>query len=268
MPTAVRRFRARLRSWRTVTVREGPARGLRISLRQASADYAAGDNERPVQDALARHLRPGDVFFDVGANVGFFTILAARLVGPTGRVVALEAVPRNARRVVANARRNGLGNVTVLALAAGAGTGTATLNLARHPGGAVLASAGVPPDASGTITVPVRSIDDLAASEDLPPPTVCKIDVEGAEEAVLDGMVHTLRTLRPVLVVEMDDGEAEVVARRASALADRLDAVGYDVEPLPGSYSGDGWHVAHTLALPRKPGITVSSAAQAAKVTA
>ena len=88
------------------TVRQGPAAGLRFGSRNASADYASGRNEATVQEAVAGHLRPGSVFFDVGANVGFFTLLAARAVGPRGHIVAVEPMPENVAALRRNLERN------------------------------------------------------------------------------------------------------------------------------------------------------------------
>src|SRR5918994_1204228 len=77
----------------TRTVLRGPAAGLRISTGNSSANYAEGTNELPVQHAVEELLRKGDTFFDIGANVGFFSLLAARRVGTHGKVVAFEVVP-------------------------------------------------------------------------------------------------------------------------------------------------------------------------------
>lgn len=233
---------------RVVEVQAGPGKGLRIGLQNASADYADGANERPVQEAIVARLAPGDVFYDVGANVGFFSMLAARAVSPTGRVEAFEAVPDNARCVEANASRNGFDHVGVHPVAVGREAGTATLNLARHPGGAVLASAGVPPDAAGTIDVPVVVLDELVERGELAPPTLVKIDVEGAEEAVLAGLYRTLEAHHPAVVLEVDDPTPEGMEARVTGFVDTLMALGYTVTRLAGSYDAPDWHVAHLVA--------------------
>jgi FkbM family methyltransferase len=231
-------------------VAAGPGVGLRIARAGASADYRRGTNELPVQAALADHLRPGGVFFDIGANVGFFSLLAARLVGPGGRVVAFEPVPALAARVRANARRNRLATVAVLEVAVSDAAGATFLVLAAHPGGAALAAAAPPPDATGTIEVATAAVDDLVAAGRVPPPTVVKIDVEGAEAAVLRGMARTLLAHRPVVVCEVDGPDAAAMAARRSAVVGLLEAAGYAVEVLPPSYPGSAWCVEHLLARP------------------
>ena len=94
--------------WRPIPILSGPGRGLRINLHGSAVVFATGMAERPMQEALARELRPGATFFDIGANVGFVTVLAARLVGPGGRVIAFEPVPQNAAAIRENLALNGI----------------------------------------------------------------------------------------------------------------------------------------------------------------
>lgn len=239
-------------SWRPPRrISAGVGSGLRIGHRSASADYVNGTNELPVQLALADVLRPGDVFIDIGANVGFFSMLAARLVGRSGEVFALEPVPDNVAAVRANARRNRFGNVTVLRLAASDSNGRAALVTTKHPGGAVLASADSPPDPVGEIEVETATVDSLIATGRVEPPDLVKIDVEGAEPAVLAGMMSTLARHQPVVVIEVDGPDEDVLAERRRAVTRLFADVGYESYELQASYSGREWCVAHLVARPR-----------------
>src|SRR5215218_2287703 len=83
-----------------------------------------GTLEPPVQEALRRLLAPGDVFYDVGANVGFFTLVGARLVGEGGRVVAFEPVPWCAHAVGRNIELNAFAHAQIRAEAVGAQDGS------------------------------------------------------------------------------------------------------------------------------------------------
>ena len=85
--------------------------------------------EPSVQRTLRAIIRPGDVFLDIGANVGFFTILGARLVGDSGSVVAFEPEPRNVAALRDNVALNDFANVTVVAAAVSSSTGTAPLGV-------------------------------------------------------------------------------------------------------------------------------------------
>ncbi|WP_109156055.1 MULTISPECIES: FkbM family methyltransferase [unclassified Azospirillum] len=232
----------------TVQVRSGVGQGLRIQLLNATRDHLNGTCEPPVQQCLADCLKSGDVFLDIGANIGFFSIIAARLVGIRGRVVAVEPVLANVSCIQENARVNGLGNVTVLPVAAGACNGTGTLHLTAHSGGATLSSDDLPPDVTDKTEVPVLSIDGLIDSGRIAVPAMVKIDVEGTELAVLDGMRRTLDSHHPMIVFEVDDERPAAAEAKYAALAARLAQHGYRVERLERSYQGIAWSVIHGFA--------------------
>ena len=144
------RIRARLLGSRSRAVPAGPATGLRLGTEAASADYLGEANEVPVQEAIRDGLVPGAVFVDVGANIGFFSLMAARLVGPTGRVIAFEPVADNVAAIHANSDRNRL-SIEVIAAAVGEEhEGTVRLWSTQHPGGATISSADVPLTSPGT----------------------------------------------------------------------------------------------------------------------
>src|SRR5271170_3898838 len=83
-----------------IRVRKGTGAGLRLSLDpRYEAQYAAGFHETVLLACLAAHLKPGDVLYDVGAHIGYISLVAARLVGPSGKVFAFEADPENAIRI-------------------------------------------------------------------------------------------------------------------------------------------------------------------------
>jgi FkbM family methyltransferase len=239
-----------VRQSRQVQISQGPGAGLRIELAGASADYADGSNELPVQTAVVDTLRPGDVFVDVGANVGFFGLLAARKVGPAGHVLAIEAVAEVAEAARTNARLNDFAHMQVLVAAASDHEGTTELMLAQHPGGATISPDDVPPDLVGRRVVPTVTLDDLVTSGQLPPPAMVKIDVEGAEMAVLRGMSGILREHRPAILCELDSAVPSVLAEKVAAFRELMSQQGYEVRDLSPSYDGADWNVYHGLALP------------------
>jgi FkbM family methyltransferase len=234
---------------RVVTVAEGPAAGLRIGLRHASADYGRVTNELPVQSAFAEVIRPGQTVYDVGSNVGFFALLAARLVGEAGVVHAFEAAPECSRALERNVRRNGFTNVTVHAVAVSDRSGEVELMQGRHPGGATIAEADRPRDHRRSIVVPCVTVDDLVAGGTAPPDFV-KIDVEGAEAAVLGGMATTLERHPPVVLCELDDPTEEGIGAKVERVRTILDERGYGIEELAPSYEGSRSRVVHLLARP------------------
>ena len=232
-------------------IASGEGRGLKMDVDRATK-YVSGDVEPPVQKALTRHLRPGDVLYDVGANVGFFTLIGGRVVGPSGHVYAFEPVPENADRIRGNARLNGFAHVSVVEKAVSDQEGEGELILTEHPGGATLAKADVetPPDAVTATTVDLISIDEWRDQHRVRGPDLVKIDVEGAEMNVIRGMVETIQRYRPVLLYEIDGGTEEGFEKRRRDVAQFVRRLGYDLACLAPSYTGSNWYVEHVVATP------------------
>lgn len=215
----------------------------------AAATYSFGRYEVAVQRATARVTGRGSVVFDIGANIGFHTLVAAALVGPNGRVYALEPEPACAAIIAANCRANGLAQVEVLNVAAWSEAGQTHLIVPASSGAehAILADvAGVPREIYGDAgaTTELVSVDDLVAREAVPAPSVVKMDVQGAEVEVLKGMSTTLDEARPTLICELHDTH--------DAVADELSSHGYAMRHLDGRalQSGErpGWILAEPAA--------------------
>lgn len=237
------------RGGRRATVRTGPGRGLRIGREQASADYRLGANELPVQEAVVASVSEGDVFYDIGSNVGFFALVAARLVGTSGQAYAFEPLPANLQQIAANSSANRIDNLTIIPYAVGDRAGAATLYLDAHPGGATL-SVDDSSRVGGQMEVEVACIDDLVASGRCRPPDVVKIDVEGLEPAVLRGMERTLSEHQPVVICELDAETREGVEAKVLEVTALLEGHRYSVERLPDSYAEEAFEVVHLLAKP------------------
>src|SRR6266540_171834 len=154
----------------------GPAEGLRLSMGHLPLAHAhtgllaRGWLEVSVQEALRRLLAEGDVFYDLGANVGFFALLGARFVGPAGRVYAFEPVPESAEAARTNAELNGLLNVTVVQKAVGAAAGRDRLLLVEDLSWSHLENLGSHPRAQGALDVEVIAIEDLVREGTIEPP--------------------------------------------------------------------------------------------------
>ena len=238
------------------TVEGGEAAGLRLHLPQ-NREYIFGTSEVAVQETLGRYLRPGGVFYDVGANVGFFTLIAARMVGPEGRAYAFDPVAENIETVQKNALLNGFGNVRAFEVAAGRSAGVAEFLMTHWDGGGTLSSSAVrPTEPQSRRSVQVVTLDDLIASQHLERPTLVKVDVEGVELDVLEGMARTIAAAMPVVLCEIDDGDRESFLRRWQQLDDRLMSFGYSVSHLRSSYPNTNWFVGHSLAVPPSTGGT------------
>lgn len=175
-------------------------------------------------------VRPGMTVIDVGANCGLYSLIAARRVGPAGRVVAIEASPREAARVRDNFELNGFTHATVISAAAAEAAGRAALRVASwpHSGQNTLGDFIYPGVASeGTQEVDVTSVDKVVAELDLTRVDVLKIDAEGADARVLRGASQTLERFRPSLLIEINDPTLAHQGSHSREIWDALRPLGY-----------------------------------------
>ena len=232
-----------------VPIAGGLAHLLYVSTPDLPLDHAhaglivRGTLEPPVQEALRRLVAPGAVFYDIGANIGFFTILGARLVGPGGRVVAFEPVPACARAVANNIALNGFGQAEIREAAVGGASGRDRLLVVGEASWSHLASTGRHADVRDEIDVAVVAIDELVGAGEIPPPDVVKIDTEGAELQAIAGMRATIERHRPAIVCELHDTN--------DAFCALMDEFGYATTNLDGPAPVDGAGPVHALAQPR-----------------
>src|SRR5271168_2656768 len=170
------------------TILRGLASGYRICISPAeNLGYLLGTDEPHLQKAVRRYVAAGDTVYDIGANVGYVSLSLAKRVGCGGSVIAFEPVPRNIERFRQNIEINGITNVRLLEFAASDRAGEAAIRIAENSSTASLVWHRNNPAAS-EISIRTVSIDDLVAAGELRYPKFVKIDVEGAEAAVLDGM--------------------------------------------------------------------------------
>jgi FkbM family methyltransferase len=170
-------------------------------------------------EMLAEFVGPGDWVADVGANVGHYTARLSRLVGPGGRVLAFEPVPRTFELLAANSRHFPHANVTLMNLALSDAPQLCGMEVPGGEGGAYLAHLTSRDTGLNIVCLPLDTLP-------LPAPLrLVKIDAEGHELSVLRGMAHTLERDRPALIVEVSSSAA------TEFLRDR----GYAMEKLTGS---------------------------------
>jgi FkbM family methyltransferase len=178
----------------------------------------------PEQSGLFRtHIRPGDQVLDIGASVGYYTLLSARLVGISGRVVSFEPDPNNLQFLRSHVEQNRLAQVTILPVALSDETGTARFGGGTGTGTGRLCQ-------EGECEVAVRRLDDVAAEMDLRPQHL-KVDVEGAEMAVLRGGQKLIEKHRPTIFLSTHNGIVPGVHRQCCEL---LTAWGYRLSPITG----------------------------------
>jgi FkbM family methyltransferase len=202
-----------------VRILRGPIRGMKWVKGAGPNAYWIGTYEVVRMREFADALKQGDVVYDVGANVGIYSLYASSEVGNSGRVYAFEPLERNLNYLRQHLALNNLQNCTVLETAICNTEGTLAFSAAHwQPSMARLSP-------SGEIAVPSTTLDICVYGEQrLRPPNVLKIDVEGAEFEVLSGATRGITEFHPTIFLEVHGTELHRACR------DFLVAKGYSVE--------------------------------------
>ena len=204
-----------------VPVIQGRLRGKRWLTGSLTHGCWLGSYESRKQKVFEALITPGSVVFDIGANVGFYTLLASVLVGGSGRVYAFEPVQRNLRYLRRHISLNHLNNVTVIDSAVSDVTGRARFSVS---GSSAIGSL----SEQGEIEVATLALDDLDASEYERARSHLKIDVEGAELKVLRGAEVFLRTWRPSILLATHGPDVHLDCCRF------LLGIGYNIRSVDG----------------------------------
>lgn len=190
-----------------------------------------GDYEPEVAAVIAAILRPGDTFLDVGANLGYFTLLAAGLVGDGGRVYAIEPNEQNIKLLESSRRANGFGNVSVMQVAVSDRIETLFLHATVGNGNTSTLEGG---ELFALRTIPGLPLDTLMARREKPLRLI-KIDVEGFEHKALCGGERLLREDAPHIVFEFAGNG--LVGISGEDFLRWLQGFGYSLSTIP---KGDG----------------------------
>lgn len=177
----------------------------------------------PEYERLAEWVKEGDWVLDIGANIGHYTKRLSELAGPTGRVLAFEPVATTFHLLSANARHFAHANVSLFQAAVSDRTAVQGMTIPSFETGLKnYYEAELTEDGAGDVSVMTLSIDALGLPDRV---ALAKIDAEGHEEAVLEGMKRLVAEQKPILIVET--GDKGVIAR--------LEGAGYVATRLGGS---------------------------------
>lgn len=191
----------------------------------------AGVWEPETWHSLSEHIQSGAVFVDVGAHIGYYSLKAAKVVGPGGRVLAIEPNPETVRRLRGNIQASGAPAITVVPVACSDSDGT--LELFAAAGGNTSASSLSKENASnsGPVTtsfhVQARRLDAIIEESGVTRVDVIKIDVEGAELTVLKGAQETLDRYHPVVTVELIESQLKSMGTSSAEVARFFKGHGY-----------------------------------------
>ena len=204
--------------------------------------YQYGFFEEGLTRAIIEKLRPGDTFVDIGAHVGYYTLLASLLVGAEGHVVSFEPTPRTRRELSANTA--GLDNVQVVPMAAWDAAERLTLQDFGWRQSSFNSVVGARVNGNRrfeSIDVEAVAVDDWLEAHSIVPAFI-KIDAESAEQRVLRGLRRTIEQHQPILSLEIGDYDLPGVPDSAELIRSIVEQ-GYDAFEYR-----DGTFVEHRLA--------------------
>jgi FkbM family methyltransferase len=209
-----------------IKVAAGDLAGFTILLdMQIDKDYWLGTYEPELQSALRELVPANAVIFDVGANIGYVSLLLAKAVGVSGKIFAFEALPSNVEQLRRNLVLNKMENRVMVIPSAVTQTSGPVRFLVHTSGGMgkVAGSAGRDDLYRSELTVPGISLDDFVYGQGNPLPQVIKLDIEGGEVMALPGMQRILTEAHPLMLVELHGQESSQVAW------EMLTAAGYEI---------------------------------------
>lgn len=215
----------------------GPAKGLRFGVRlgHGEAAFVSGTYEPNITKTIAEAVSPGQIAWDCGTHIGFYTAILARRVGPYGMVIAFEPDVTNCRRTERNVALNRLENVTIVQKAVGAPLGMvsfrSTGDHVSHIEGAYVGleseATKKQADDAQTLMVECISPDEAIGRLGIASPDFIKLDLEGAEDGALEHMATVVAATRPTILVELHNKQCEqalfsFAARHGYSLQDAL----------------------------------------------
>jgi FkbM family methyltransferase len=193
-------------------------------------------HEPHVVDFLCKTIKAGWRCIDVGAFIGYYTLLLSWFVGDEGDVVAFEPAAPAGDRLLHAVRVNNIHNVRLERKALASVDGQVDLHVERGEDGRIGTGSSLIRNVGESVPVPAESLDTYVRRLAFQRLDLVKVDVEGAELEVLEGAQQTLRRLRPILIIEFNDGESLRLSKRL------LHSTGYEVIGL--GRTSYGTHVA------------------------
>lgn len=216
---------------RTVSIKNGPLKGMKWTYKDGQQFWLPlGRYEPETADWLARNIKPGALFFDVGANWGYFTLAGSRMAGEDGTVLSFEPLPKNQEFILEQIEANGLKNVQIKRCAVSDRVGTATFSLEAQNSNSHLSAIDIPHAKSAKVEefeVDTVTLDHIV-EEIGRSPDVIKLDVEGAENLVAYGATKLIGDAKTRWIISTHSDELK------SELSSIFERAGYSVAELQG----------------------------------
>jgi FkbM family methyltransferase len=201
-------------------------------------------HERYEADLVARLLEDDDVFWDIGANVGYFTLVAATALAQRGQIIAFEPGNNAFSRLTENISLNPYGNIKTYPVAVSNRNGEAVLHVLGDIADSSASLFQVSGGQAGHEVCRTVALDHFLKSENLRPPTLIKLDAEGAELAVLQGAQGLISQSTPMFLMEMEEKNLQAAGASKAAVRQFLEGYGY----CPAHLSKGRWYATADLA--------------------
>lgn len=200
---------------------QGTLRGYRWIVGSSNHGCWLGSYESDQQALFKKWIKEGDVVFDVGAHVGFYTLLSSHLVGNRGRVIAFEPIAENLNYLKQHLEINSVDNVEVVEAIVSDRDGHCRLS--SGPSSSMWHM-----DAQGELEVQTISLDGLILRRKLPTPNLIKMDIEGAEFLALNGSTRVINEFHPVIILSTHGLDVH------QKCCNFLESAGYGLTPIGG----------------------------------
>jgi FkbM family methyltransferase len=207
-----------------VPILQGKLRGKKWIIGSGNVECALGSYEHEKRILFEKEVSKSSVVYDIGAHVGFYTLLASELVGESGKVIAFEPVPRNLNYLKRHLEINRCNNVKVIEAAVSDKSGISHFNEGPNSSMGHLSE-------DGSLTVNSISIDELVENDKIPTPDYIKIDIEGAELLALKGAKSTLSNYNPTIFLAT---HSHRVPNVHIDCCNFLASLGYKLKPIVG----------------------------------
>ena len=202
-----------------VPILQGPLRGKKWIVGSSNHGCWLGSYEYEKQRDFQRAIKPNDIVYDIGANVGFYALLSSITVGAEGHVYAFEPLPSNLRDLRKHLEINHISNCTVIEAAVSSTEGEARFDPSSNRCEGRLSE-------TGSILVRKVTLDSLLSRGSIERPSLMKIDIEGEEVECLRGAAQTIRRYRPLIFLATHGTEVH------AACLNMLAEWGYHVRAL------------------------------------
>lgn len=218
-----------------VSIAAGNLAGQKMVLNlQTEKDYWLGTYEAELQATLRELVQKGMTLYDIGANIGYISLMMARLSGREGKVFSFEALPTNLRRLNENISLNNMDSI-IQVLPKAVIDKTRPVRFLSHSStsmGKAAGSAGRAEKYDQEITVEGLALDDFVYKQKQPSPGIIKMDIEGGEVLAVKGMKRLLTECKPILLIELHGEEA------AKAVWDALTKADYSILEMRTGHPG------------------------------